>query len=297
MNGAAGNPVAGRLGRLTDSKLAPYLAALTALVIAAVFSFGIWPGISVPHHAVLDPDQHGNLAYGILKNHTFSYYPDPQPTVERGPAYPALIALVLVISNGWWPYSVQAAQCVMSALTCLMAYWVSRVLWSRRAAAFVALTVAVHPVLVWYTSRIWVETTAAFLFTSIVAASLCVVAVRSGKAVGRKYRRDIRHQSHAVWPAEVAKGTPPRCHPCRAEQRHVPPGSLVPAEEDRVERVDVLDTRRDDEQERNHQLAPAPAVHPVHQDLHSGRADGRVSDDSGRAHRHGPGLLRRASSG
>jgi 4-amino-4-deoxy-L-arabinose transferase-like glycosyltransferase len=172
MNGAEGNRVTGRFERLTDSKLAPYLAALTALVIAAVFSFGVSPGISVSHHVVLDPDQHGSLAYGILKNHSFSYYPDPQPTVERGPAYPALIALVLVISNGWWPYSVQAAQCVMAALTCLMAYWVSRALWSRRAAAFVALAVAVHPMLVWYTSRIWIETTAAFLFTSIVAASL-----------------------------------------------------------------------------------------------------------------------------
>jgi 4-amino-4-deoxy-L-arabinose transferase-like glycosyltransferase len=172
MNGAGGNRVTGRLGRLTDSKLAPYLAALTALVIAAVFSFGIFPRISVPQHVVLDPDQHGNLAYGILKNHTFSYYPDPQPTVERGPAYPALMALVLLISNGWWPYSVQAAQCVMFALTCLMAYWVSSVLWSRRTAAFVALAVAFHPLLIWYTSRIWIETTAAFLFTSIVAASL-----------------------------------------------------------------------------------------------------------------------------
>ena len=158
--------------RQLASKCTRYYIALIALIVAAIYSFVIFPGIAGPQHVVLDPDGHGKLAYGILKNHSFSYYPDPQPTVERGPAYPAFIALVLAVTNDWWPYSVQAAQCILFALMCLMVYWVSGVLWNRQVGAVVSLICAIHPLLIWYTSRIWVETASTFLFTSMIAASL-----------------------------------------------------------------------------------------------------------------------------
>lgn len=158
--------------RQPASKFTGYYIALIALIVAAIYSFVIFSRIAGPQHVVLDPDQHGNLAYGILKNHSFSYYPDPQPTVERGPAYPAFIALVLIVTNDWWPYSVQLAQCILFALICLMVYWMSSVLWNRQAGAVIALICAIHPLLIWYTSRIWVETISTFLFTSLIAASL-----------------------------------------------------------------------------------------------------------------------------
>lgn len=149
-----------------------YCVALIALILAATYSFVIFPRISGPQHVLLDPDQHGNLAYGLLRNHSLSYYPEVEPTVERGPAYPAFIALVLAVTNDWWPYSVQAAQCILFALMCLMVYWMSGVLWNRQVGAVVSLICAIHPLLIWYTSRIWVETASTFLFTSMIAASL-----------------------------------------------------------------------------------------------------------------------------
>lgn len=121
---------------------------------------------------VLDPDSHGNLGYGILKYHEFSYYPDREPTVERGPLYPAFIALLLVISNDWWPYAVQLGQCVLLALMCGLVYWTSKNLWNKPTAVLTAGLCAVHPLAIWYTSRIWIETMSMFLFTAMIAATL-----------------------------------------------------------------------------------------------------------------------------
>lgn len=151
--------------------LAVYVA-VAGLILSLAFCFLLYPKMADPHHLVLDPDHHGDLGYGIWKYHTFSYYPDRAPTVERGPLYPLFIAGLLIATGDWWPYSVQLGQCVLFVLTCLMVFWTSKILWGRQAAVVVSAVCVIHPLLLWYTSRIWVETMATFLFTAIVASTL-----------------------------------------------------------------------------------------------------------------------------
>jgi 4-amino-4-deoxy-L-arabinose transferase-like glycosyltransferase len=146
--------------------------AAAGLLTSLLFAFAVYPRIAASSGAVLDPDGYGALGWGLWKFGTFSYYPSDQPSVSRGPLYPFLIAALLRASGGWWPHIVQAAQCACFALTCLLASRIGRRLWDPRAGLIAGMLCAVHPFLVWYTSRIWIETLAMLLFTGLVAAAL-----------------------------------------------------------------------------------------------------------------------------
>jgi 4-amino-4-deoxy-L-arabinose transferase-like glycosyltransferase len=155
---------------ISSDRYVGYYIASTGLIVALIFSFVIYPNIASPLHAVLDSDRYGALGYGIWKLGSLSYYPDTQPTVSRGPFYPYFEAFCLMISDGWWPQSVQLGQCVLFALTCLLVFWISKTLWGIRVAALLSITCAFHPFVLWYTSRIWVETLATFLFTLTITS-------------------------------------------------------------------------------------------------------------------------------
>lgn len=163
---------------------AGWLAAGLALITSLVFCFVVYPDAATTHHALLDPDSYGRLGWGLWKYGSLSFYPDQQPTVSRGPAYPAFLAVLLAATNGWWPMSAQVGQCLVFAATCWLVWWLASGLWGRAAGTVAALACAVHPFLVWYTSRIWIETLAAFLFTALLAALLWHASnPRAGKAV------------------------------------------------------------------------------------------------------------------
>ena len=161
-----------RISNLSNRPIAPLIIILLGLVTSLAFCFLVFPRISGPIHLLLDADNHGSLGYGIWKNHSLSYYPDTQPTVARGPVYPAFIALTLALSNGWWPYSTQIGQCIVFSLTCLLAFHAARMLWNRPIGFIVGVVCAIHPLVIWYTSRIWVETLAIFFFTAMTASVL-----------------------------------------------------------------------------------------------------------------------------
>lgn len=160
------------LNYLSSVRYIGYYVALVGLFLSLVFSFVVYPKIAIPYHAVLDTDSYGVLGYGLWKNGTLSYFPHDEPTVHRGPTYPIFIAFLLMITDGWWPYSVQAAQCFLFGLTCLMVFWISKTLWGIKVAVLSSILCAFHPFLIWYTSRIWIETLATFLFTALIAGIL-----------------------------------------------------------------------------------------------------------------------------
>ncbi|HEX2166016.1 MAG TPA: glycosyltransferase family 39 protein [Longimicrobiales bacterium] len=160
--------------------LSPQLAVfLLAVVCSLGFSFIIYPAIASPQNAVLDPDRYGALGFGLWHHGTLSYYPDPQPTLDRGPIYPAVIAVILWLSGGVWPQSLQAAQAVFFGLTSVLVFYIGEKVWGRRTAMAAAALTTVHPFLLWYTSRVWIETLATLLFTAL-AASLVFFHERPG---------------------------------------------------------------------------------------------------------------------
>lgn len=146
--------------------------AILGLGMSLLFCFVIFPGASESQYIPVDPDRHGDLAYGLLQYGSFSYYPETEPSVERGPLYPAFIAVLLWASHDWWPYVIQLAQAFIMAGMCVVVFWTSERLWSRPVAVLTAGICAVHPVAIWYTGRVWIETMSMFLFTAIIAGTL-----------------------------------------------------------------------------------------------------------------------------
>jgi 4-amino-4-deoxy-L-arabinose transferase-like glycosyltransferase len=146
-----------------------YIAA-SALMLSVAFTFLLYPAIAGSQNLILDSDNHGPLGFGIWKHHTFSYYPNTEPASDRGPLYPFFLAALLAVSNGWWPYSAQLGQCIVFGLLCILVFRMAEALWNRSLAVLAAALCAVHPFLIWYTSRIWVETVAIFLFTALLGS-------------------------------------------------------------------------------------------------------------------------------
>ncbi|MCB1112400.1 MAG: glycosyltransferase family 39 protein [Chlamydiales bacterium] len=144
-----------------------YLLCFTAaFVVACLWAFAIFPFVA----GVQDSDHWGALGRGLYQFGTLSYYPDPQPTIQRGPGYPLFIAFTLLISGGWWPYAVQLGQCVLLALASATTCWIGTKLFNRGVGATAGLIVAVHPMLFWYVGRIWAESLLIFLTTAFVAS-------------------------------------------------------------------------------------------------------------------------------
>ncbi|HVO45945.1 MAG TPA: hypothetical protein VMT29_06375 [Steroidobacteraceae bacterium] len=158
------------LHRLAGIRGIQWYCAATAVLASLLFTFVVFPAIADSNHVVLDPDWHGPLGYGIWKLHTFAYYPSAAPASDRGPLYPALIAALLALSGGWWPCCVQLAQCLAFGALCWLVFWMAQTLWSRPAAVLAAGLCALHPFLIWYTSRIWIETLMMLVFTALLAA-------------------------------------------------------------------------------------------------------------------------------
>jgi 4-amino-4-deoxy-L-arabinose transferase-like glycosyltransferase len=164
----------GSIGRLAAAKYTPHCAVLAGLVVSLTYSLLLYPIIADHWHVVLDPDGYGRLGYGIWQYASFSYFPDHASTANRGPAYPLFVASLLMLSHGWYPYIVQIAQAMLFSLLCLMVYRMADTLGGRRRALLAGWICAVHPILIWYTTRIWVEILTTFLFTSLIASTLAL---------------------------------------------------------------------------------------------------------------------------
>lgn len=169
---------------LSQIRYIQWYISLIAIGLASLFTFGLYSGIAGSHHVILDSDLHGSLGFGLWKLHRFSYYPDLQPATDRGPLYPLMIAAALAVTHGWWPYSVQLAQCILVGALCLLVFGLTRMLWNRVLATAAATLCAVHPLLIWYTSRIWVETLLLFLFTALLASVVYLLRKPSFRRAG-----------------------------------------------------------------------------------------------------------------
>ncbi len=146
-----------------------------ALAGSLFFCLVVYPAAHQSVGARIDPDQWATMGMSLWKNGVLAYYPGTDPTIYRAPAYPAFLSLVLSLGGErLWPVSVQVAQCGLFAGTCVLTLALGRELFGRRVGTAAAAAAAVHPLLIWYTSRFWVESLAAFLFTLLLyAAARC----------------------------------------------------------------------------------------------------------------------------
>lgn len=139
-----------------------------AFTAALVFCFVIFPLLSTKGFLPNDIDGHGSLALGLYHCGTLSFYPDCEPTVQRAPLYPLFLLGIVALNPSWYPSSVIVFQCFIFAATIQVLFSIVHSFASLRRAQIISLAGALHPYLIWFTSRIWIEHFIVLFFTLLV---------------------------------------------------------------------------------------------------------------------------------
>lgn len=146
--------------------------SLVALAASLIFCFVIFPHLTSRAFLPYDIDGHGSLGQGIYQCGTLSFYPSCDPTVQRAPIYPIIVWGLIWLNPSWYPASVVAFQCFIFAATIQLVFSIVLFFASLRRAQMISLACAVHPYLIWFASRIWIELVIVFFFTAVVYSLL-----------------------------------------------------------------------------------------------------------------------------
>jgi Dolichyl-phosphate-mannose-protein mannosyltransferase len=130
----------------------PVLITLANLILSLGFCFLVYPHFSDATSG-LDPDGYGAAGKTWLETGRF----DP---VQKSPVYPAFIALLGLIFGGYHIPTIQIAQCLISAITCFLLYFVflRAFEFEEGMAGLAGLAWAIYPISIWYIPRLWTET-------------------------------------------------------------------------------------------------------------------------------------------
>ena len=136
-----------------------YLFVL-AVSVSLVFSQVIYPRIESSWNANIDPDGFGQLARNIYHGKGFVYDDGTTvaPALNHAPLYPYLIASLYVLVGRESFVVVQIAQAFCHGMLTIIVLLLARRMFDNRVALVAQFASAVYPMLIWYTSRIWVET-------------------------------------------------------------------------------------------------------------------------------------------
>jgi len=132
-----------------------FLFALN-LALGLAFCFVVFPRLSGSGVTTFDPDGYGRAGCVLYETGRFG-------SIEKAPLYPAFVALVSFLTGGYHIWAVQAAQCLLAALTCVLLYAIFRRTLGEQTARWAGLACALYPMLIWYTSRMWTETFLTFI--------------------------------------------------------------------------------------------------------------------------------------
>jgi 4-amino-4-deoxy-L-arabinose transferase-like glycosyltransferase len=141
------------------------IVPLGGLVLSLIASFLIYGLVAPDLGNSRVTDRYDDLAQGLVHYRTLSYYPDTEPTVWRTPLFPAVLALGVILNRDSFTAIDLILQSVLHGLTVLVAYKLAESLRGRRSATIAGIIVAIHPLLLWYSSRLVVETLLTFLVT------------------------------------------------------------------------------------------------------------------------------------
>jgi len=145
------------------------------LACSLAFCFVAFPRMADAGVTVLDPDGYGEAGRVLYQAGRFD-------SVEKAPLYPAFVAFVSFLAGGYRVWAVQVAQCVLSALTCVLLYAIFRRTLGEEVARWAGLACALYPMLAWYTPRLWTET---FLTFVLAGFTLALVALLQRPTAGR----------------------------------------------------------------------------------------------------------------
>ncbi len=147
--------------------LSPLRIALLAGAASLLFSFFLFPLIADSQNVNPDPDRFGEVALNIANGNGFVYEKGGSPVLERTPLYTFIVAGLFTVTGGYSVVAVQIYQAILHGLASFVVFAIVARLLDRPTAIVCQLIVALHPIVLWYTARIWVETTHTFLFVLI----------------------------------------------------------------------------------------------------------------------------------
>jgi len=161
-------------GVFTRPGTLPLTIAACAALAAMVFSLQIYPSLREPLAANIDPDKLGDLSSNLSAGLGFVYTAHGRlvPEFDRGPLYPAVVAGIFVASGSRSFVPVQVFQSLLHGVTTFLVFLLAGRLMARRGALVAECLAGMHPMLLWYTPRIWIETTHTFLVTLSVFSLL-----------------------------------------------------------------------------------------------------------------------------
>lgn len=136
--------------------------ALFAVVFALIFSLIIFPIIQQPLGLNIDPDQNGSLGRNIFAGKGYMYSDSEKPALDRGPVYPYMISFLFTVTGTSDYRVVQIFQAFLFGLTGLLIFSIVKYVSSIRTAFYSQIFYTLYPMFVWYTSRVWIETTHTF---------------------------------------------------------------------------------------------------------------------------------------
>ncbi|MEK7670742.1 MAG: glycosyltransferase family 39 protein [Bacteroidota bacterium] len=149
--------------------------SLLALVASLAFSLLVFPLISETQRANSDPDRFGQLALNIAQGNGFVYEKGGAGVLERTPLYPYIVAGLFKLNDGFSVASVQILQAVLHAITSFVVYLIGLRIYARRTAILAQTVFALHPIAIWYTARIWAETTHTLLLMFVGLALMILL--------------------------------------------------------------------------------------------------------------------------
>lgn len=145
------------------------------LALSLAFCFVFSPRFMDSGVTLLDPDGYGEAGRTLYETGRFS-------SVAKAPGYPAFVASICFLTGGYHIWAVQAAQCFLTAATCLLLYAIFRRTLDEAPARWAGLACALYPMLIWYTPRLWTET---FLTFILAGLTLTLVALLQHPTDGR----------------------------------------------------------------------------------------------------------------
>ncbi len=143
-----------------------------ALIIRLIYIY------FMPQFPLLKDDlQYNVIAGNLLGGKGFSY-DSINPTPARGPVYPAFLAAIYFLFGQSYP-AARSAQAVISALNCLLIYWIGKKLYSRAVGLAASLMMSIYPSCIGYVGLLYSETLSAFLLSASIL--LFIVSKKKSK--------------------------------------------------------------------------------------------------------------------
>lgn len=139
------------------------------ILLALFSSWIVFPFLAHETGREMVYDEFDSIAWNLAQGNGFRSG-HGEETVVRGPVYPVFLAAIYHLAGGRVFWAVQLAQALLGGLTVWLTFLLARRLFEERVALLSALLMALHPLLLWFSSRIYIESfaTAAFLATCVL---------------------------------------------------------------------------------------------------------------------------------